>query len=64
VLIHDAVLESLMCGNTQIPAASIKKALVRLSNVVPDTNRSGYETQFNVRACHDGDVVYGFRGVA
>ena len=59
VFIHDAVLESLMCGNTQIPAASMKKALVRLSNVVPATDRSGFQTQFNVRGMNGHGMGWG-----
>lgn len=46
--IHDAVLESLVCGNTQVPATSIKKAMTRLVRKSLDTNRNGFETQFHV----------------
>ena len=38
-----------MCGNTQIPASSMKKAIARLSKRSMDTNRTGFETQFHVR---------------
>ncbi len=46
--IHDAILESLMCGNTHIPAASLKKALKRLGDEDKKAERNGFETQFHV----------------
>lgn len=46
--IHDAVLESLVCGNTQVPASSMKKAMTRLTKKSITTDRNGFETQFHV----------------
>ena len=37
-----------MCGNTQIPAASMKKAIVRLCTVDKRTEMNGFDTQFHV----------------
>ena len=48
--IHDAVLESIMCGNTQVPAAAMKKAMTRLGNRAKTTDQDGFETQFHVSA--------------
>ena len=47
--IHDAVLEGLICGNTQIPAPDFKRAMARLEKADNKTQLSGYEIQFNVR---------------
>ena len=50
MFVHDAVLDSLTCGNTQIPASSMKKAIARLARSDPVMAQSGYTTQFQVRS--------------
>jgi len=50
VFIHDAVLESLICGNTQIPASGLIGAVDKLKQKDSETGRTGFETQFHV--CH------------
>lgn len=46
--IHDAVLESLICGETQIPAQNLPKAMKQLESIDPKSGKSGYEVQFEV----------------
>lgn len=49
MFIHDAVLESIMCGNTQIPADDFRTTFEALKQTRPDTDESGFQAQFNVR---------------
>lgn len=54
MLIHDAVLESLICGNTRVIASSFSKAMDQLYQVNKETGKSGYETQFEV--CYNNQL--------
>lgn len=49
MFIHDAVLESLSCGDTQILAGDLVVAIQRLREKDEHTQRTGFETQFQVR---------------
>ncbi|XP_064386192.1 receptor-type tyrosine-protein phosphatase F-like [Halichondria panicea] len=46
VFIHDAVLESIMCGDNSIPAPELKSKLQSLVEVNADTGKSTFELQF------------------
>jgi hypothetical protein len=48
VFIHDAVLESLSCGDTQIQAGDLVMAIRRLREKDKTTQKTGFETQFQV----------------
>ena len=48
MFIHDAVLESLTCGDTQIPASGLSSAIKKLKEKDRETGRTGFETQFHV----------------
>ena len=48
VFIHDAVLESIVCGNTQIPAEDFRTTFEALKQAKPDADESGFQAQFNV----------------
>ena len=48
IFIHDAILESITCGNTQISAANLQIRVNKLKQRDGDTNLSGYEQQFKV----------------
>lgn len=48
MFIHDAVLESVMCGNTQIPAQDFRTTFESLQQTTPDSERSGMQAQFSV----------------
>ncbi len=43
------MLESITCGETQIPAPGFKKAVTKMSNKNRETSLTGYEKQFEVR---------------
>ncbi|CAI8018482.1 Receptor-type tyrosine-protein phosphatase epsilon [Geodia barretti] len=46
--IHDAVLESLICGETQIPAQNLPKVMGQLASTDSKHGKTGYEVQFGV----------------
>ena len=50
MFIHDAVLESLTCEDTQIPASRLSGAIEKLKQMDSETGKTGFETQFHV--CH------------
>ncbi len=47
-MIHDAILEAVTCGNTQIPAADFLSASHQLREVDRFTGITGVESQFHV----------------
>ena len=51
MFIHDAILESITCGNTQISTANLQIRVNKLKQRDGDTNLSGYEQQFKVYVC-------------
>ena len=60
VFIHDALLESIMCGDNSIKAPELKEKVKELREVVPETGVSMFETQFNVSqflGCMCGSAV-------
>ncbi|KAL5486464.1 hypothetical protein EMCRGX_G018943 [Ephydatia muelleri] len=48
IFLHDAILESVMCGNTQIQASNIHIALNTFETKDPTSNKTGLESQFEV----------------
>ena len=48
IFIHDAILESLTCGDTEIKAADLRRKLVKLKRK-DDSGLSGLDLQFAVR---------------
>ena len=48
VFMHTAIFEALMCGNTEIPATDFTSAMRKLSAVVPQEKKTGYELEFMV----------------
>ena len=56
MFIHDAVLESLTCGDTQILASGLSSAIKKLKEKDSETGRTGFETQFHV--CHTGSCWF------
>ena len=48
MFIHDAILESITCGNTQVSAADLQRAVTKLKQRDPGTKLTGYEQQFKV----------------
>ena len=50
VFIHDAILESVTCGDTEISSANLRLVLQKMSKVNPKDNATSFQTQFKVRA--------------
>ena len=48
VFIHDAILESVTCGDTQISAGDLRKQIQRLSQVVQNKSCTGFQFQFQI----------------
>ena len=48
MFIHDAILESITCGNTQVSAADLQRTVTKLKQRDPNTKLTGYEQQFKV----------------
>ena len=49
IFIHDAILEAVTCGDTQISASNLQRCIQILSKRDPETNLTGFESQF--KAC-------------
>ena len=52
MFIHDAILEAITCGNTQIPAGDMYVTLKKLRKKDPSTNMTLMESQFHVSFRH------------
>ena len=48
IFIHDAILESVTCGDTEIEAGDLRKRLAQLKTR-DESGRSGLDLQFAVR---------------
>ena len=46
IFIHDAVLEAVTCGDTQITARDLREAIQQLDQRDPLTHTTGFENQF------------------
>ena len=46
IFIHDAILEAVTCGDTQISASNLRRSIQKLSHRHPETNFTGFESQF------------------
>ena len=51
IFIHDAILEAMTCGDTQINASDLRRSIQKLGQRDPETRLTGFESQF--KACHD-----------
>ena len=47
IFIHDAILESVTCGDTQIEAGNLRRRLTQLQKK-DESGRTGFELQFSV----------------
>ena len=56
--IHDAVLEALTCGNTQIPVQNLRTAIAKLSKKDAMSGKTGFERHFEVsKVCYIETVI-------
>jgi len=57
IFLHDAILESMTCGDTQIGASGLRFALRKYGKVDAETGLDVYQAQFNVRTDHTSGWV-------
>ena len=50
--IHDAVLETLICGDAQIPASDLQRALEKLSKI-DKHNKTGFDKHLKVKTTYN-----------
>lgn len=48
IFIHDALLEAVTCGNTEVPARNLYSYIQRLTQMEPGENVTGMELEFKV----------------
>ncbi|XP_065058065.1 receptor-type tyrosine-protein phosphatase kappa-like isoform X3 [Rhopilema esculentum] len=48
IFIHDALLESVQCGNTEITAQDLRIMINRLETISPETNMTGFEKEWKI----------------
>ncbi len=48
VFIHDAILESVTCGDTQINAGDLRRQIQNMSKVAPGKKISEFQYQFKI----------------
>lgn len=58
MFIHDAMLESITCGNTQVSASDLQRAVTKLKQRDPITKLTGYEQQFKVMCCLEHTALF------
>ena len=49
IFMYDSVLESLVCGDTQMQACNIRLALKKLRVIDREEGKNGFEKQYQVR---------------
>ena len=49
IFIHDAILEAVICGNTEVPADKLGTHLEMLTVLHPGENYTGLNLEFKVR---------------
>ena len=49
IFLHDGMLESVTCGDTEISSANLRTAMRRLNRLNPADNTTGLHTQFKVK---------------
>ena len=49
IFIHDAILESVTCGDTEISSANLRLIMKKMSRVNPETKATPLQTQFKVQ---------------
>ena len=48
MFLHDAMLESVTCGDTEISSANLRTAMRKLNRLNPADNTTGLHMQFKV----------------
>ena len=59
MFVHDAILEALTCGDTQIDTNIFKKKIKEMNECNPQTHLTEFETQFRVcTACSEAKTLF------
>ena len=58
IFIHDVVLESVTCGDTQVSAKDLKIVIKRLGNKDQITGKTQFEAQFEVCICSEIGIQF------
>ena len=56
MFIHDAILESVTCGDTQIPAINLKASIANMKRNDDKDQHHGFKYQFKVQLEDNGVV--------
>ena len=48
MFIHDAVMEAVVCGKTEMPVHNLHNVVEKMSNKDPKSKLSGFENHFKV----------------
>ena len=48
MFLHDAILESVTCGDTQVTAANLRMMIKKYGRMDAITGLTGFQSQFNV----------------
>ena len=48
MFIHDAILESVTCGDTQISAGDLRRQIQKMSGPAPGQSSTGFQYQFQI----------------
>ena len=48
ILVHDAVMEGVICGDTKIPVPNIHSAVVKMSKKDPESEMTAFQLHFKV----------------
>ena len=60
MFVHDAVLEAVICGETEIPTDKYQSVIQKLKQIDPKRHHTGFESQFHLlsQVTPDPDNVY------
>ena len=60
MFVHDAVLEAIICGETEIPTDKYQTKVMELKEMIPSCQKSGLKSQFDIlsQVTPDLDKVY------
>lgn len=58
IFIHDALLEAVTCGNTEVPARNLYAYIQKLTQIEAGENVTGMELEFKVFCLHVVVVIH------
>ena len=60
MFLHDAVLEAIICGETEIPTDKYQMKVIELKEMIPSCQKTGLKSQFDIlsQVTPDPDNVF------